>query len=101
MLVIDSGWPPAYAKAARLNGPLRVPHFSNGGTGGGVSYASIALRSFGLRGSRTSSVVSLDDALRDPQGESDGLARDRRARLKSYCVLAPAKLCRCVDEIQS
>ena len=88
VLVIDSGWPPAYAKAAATDGPATVLTFRSSGA------ELVALRNVGhpffappWREDEVGMVID------------DGIAWDEVAELltDSYCVQAPAALAALVD----
>ena len=88
LLVIDSGWPPAYARAAATNGPTTVLMFRSGGPELG------ALRTSGIpffappwRGDEVGMVL-------DANVDWDEVAE---LITESYCVVAPKALIRSVN----
>jgi hypothetical protein len=88
VLTVDSGWPPAYARAAGTNGPITVLTFRSSGQ------ELNALRSaghpfFGPRW-RADEVGMVLDAAVDWDEVAELLT-------ESYCVLAPKKLVELVD----
>jgi hypothetical protein len=92
VLVIDSGWPPAYAKAARSNGPLRVLTFRTAGPA--AEFRRFDRAPF-FRPPWFPNIVGVSLDGRTDWHEIAELVT------KSYRALAPAKLAALVDEIES
>jgi hypothetical protein len=88
VLMVDSGWPPAYARAARSNGPMSVMTFRSSGPE--LDALSAAGHPFFKPAWFPDIVGMVLDA---------GIAWDEVAELltESYRVLAPKKLVELVD----
>ena len=88
VLVVDSGWPPAYARAAGADGPITVMTFRSAGAE--LAALSEAGHPFFKPRWRRDEVGMVLDA---------GVDWDELAELltESYCVVAPQKLVALVD----
>jgi hypothetical protein len=91
VLMVDSGWPPAYAKAAQSNGPLCVLTFRS-------PVPAVEIRRYDrapfFRPPWFPNIVGVSlDARTDWYEMAELLT-------KSYRALAPAKLAALVDEVQ-
>ena len=88
VLVVDSGWPPAYAQAAACDGPITVMTFRSSGA------ELDALGNAGYPYFRPRWFPDIVGMVLDGDADWDAVAE---VLTQSYCVMAPKKLVALID----